>query len=254
MKALIIEDEQATALRLKKLLHEIDPEIEVLEILDSIESSINWFKENTAPDLIFQDIQLADGSSFEIFNQVEVKTPVIFITAYDQYALQAFRVNSVDYLLKPVKKQDLAEAIKKFKEIYAKKNESSVDYAALARIINKESYQKRFVVRYGQKIKAINVQEIAYFFTSEGNIFFKTFDDSQYPLDISLDNLEPMLDPLNFYRINRQFIISYNAIKEMYTYSKSRVKIILNPPCEQDTIASTDRSGSFKKWLAGQTE
>jgi len=254
MKALIIEDEQATALRLKKLLNEIDPDIEVLEILDSIETGVTWFRENTAPDLIFQDIQLADGSSFEIFNQVEVKTPVIFITAYDQYALQAFRVNSIDYILKPVKKQDLVEAIEKFKNIYSKKNGTEVDYAALAKIISKESYQKRFVVRYGQKIKAVNIEDIAYFFTTGGNIFFKTFDDSQYPLDISLDNLEPLLDPLNFYRINRQFIISYNAIKEMYTYSKSRVKIILDPPCEQDTIASTDRSGSFKKWLAGQTE
>ncbi|MBN2172626.1 MAG: response regulator transcription factor [Bacteroidales bacterium] len=254
MKVLIIEDEQATADRLIKLLTEIEPEIEILNTLDSVSSSIDWYKKNPNPDLVFQDIQLADGSAFEIFKEVEIKVPVIFITAFDQYALQAFRVNSIDYLLKPVKKEELIEALAKYSEFHKSKRQVDFDYTELAKILNKESFQKRFVVRYGQKIKAIDVDDIAYFFTSEGNIFFKTFENLQYPLDVSLDNLEPILDPLKFYRINRQFIISYKSIREMYTYSKSRVKIILHPPCEQDTIASTDRSGSFKKWLAGQSE
>jgi two-component system LytT family response regulator len=253
MKVLIIEDEQATAQRLSKLLQEIEPTIEVVDMLDSIESCVNWFKSNKQPDLIFQDIHLADGSSFEIFRQVEVKSPVIFVTAYDQYALQAFKVNSVDYLLKPVKKNDLLEALKKFNEIYGQKKQPEIDYSALAKLIQKDSFQKRFLVRYGEKIKAVEIENIAYFFTQEGNLFFKTFDNHQYPLEISLDKLEPTLDATSFYRINRQFIINYKAIKEMYSYSKSRVRIILNPPCEIETIASTERSGEFKQWLTGKS-
>jgi two-component system LytT family response regulator len=253
MKILIIEDEQATAFRLKKLLTEIEPDIEVADILETVESSVKWFRENKPPDLIFQDIHLADGSSFEIFRQTEVKAPVIFVTAYDQYALQAFKVNSVDYLLKPVKKTDLIEALKKFHTYYEVKKEMTFDYSALAQLIKKETIQKRFLVRYGEKIKAVDIVEIAYFFTQEGNLFFKTFDNHQYPLEISLDKLEPTLDSTQFYRINRQFIINYKAIKEMYSYSKSRVKIILNPPCEIETIASTERSGEFKQWLTGKS-
>jgi len=253
MKVLIIEDEQATAKRLGKLLQEIEPGIDVIEILDSIEACVKWFKSNKQPDLIFQDIHLADGSSFEIFNQVDVKAPIIFVTAYDQYAIQAFKVNSVDYLLKPVKKTDLADALKKFKEFHSDKKEPGFDYSALTKLILKENYQKRFLVRYGEKIKAVEVEKIAYFFTQEGNLFFKTFDNHQYPLEFSLDKLEPMLDSSQFYRINRQFIINYKAIKEMYSYSKSRVKILLNPPCEIETISSTDRSGEFKQWLTGKS-
>ncbi len=251
MRTLIIEDEQATALRLKKLLQEIEPEIEILDMLDSIESCVNWYKNNTAPDLVFQDIELADGSSFEIFKQVKVDTPIIFITAYNQYAIDAFKVNSIDYLLKPVKKTELINSINKFKNIYAD-SKIDLDYASLAKLINKEDYQKRIVVRYGNTIKAIEIENIAYFYSDSGNIFFRTFENNTYPLDFSLDKLEPMLNPEKFYRINRQFIIQYKAIKEMYGYSKSRVRIVLEPECEQETIASTDRSGDFKKWLTGK--
>lgn len=170
MKVLIIEDEQATALRLKKLLTEIDPEIEVMDILDSIESSVNWYQQNKVPELVFQDIQLADGSSFEIFKEIKMEVPVIFITAFDQYAIDAFKVNSVDYLLKPVNKTQLSESIEKFKRIH--KNEQEIfDYHKLARIIHKDDFQKRFVVRYGQKIKSIETADIAYFYTDSGNNF-----------------------------------------------------------------------------------
>lgn len=254
MKVIIIEDEQATALRLEKLLKEIEPAIEVQVVLDSIKSAVSWFKDNQPPDLVFQDIHLADGSSFEIFDQVKLNVPIVFITAFDQYAMQAFKVNSIDYLLKPVKKAELAESIQKYKTLYAKKQDFDPDYAALARLITKKDFQKRFVVRYGQKIKAIDVDEIAYFYTDAGNIFFKTHDNEQYPMDLSLDKLEAFIDPEKFYRVNRQFIISYAAIKEMYTYSKSRVRVILQPPCELETIASTDRSSDFKKWLTGNND
>ena len=252
MDVLIIEDEQATALRLKKLLSEIDPEMNVLDILDSIESSVNWFNNNKHPDLVFQDIHLADGSCFEIYREVQIDSPVIFITAYDKYAIDAFKVNSVDYILKPVKKELLTESIRKFKRHYKTDQKHDIDYAALADMIKPKEYQKRFVVRYGQKIKAIETDDIAYFYTESGNNFFRTFKNNTYPVDSSLDKLEGMLDPSKFYRINRQFIINIGSIKDMFTYSKSRVKIELDPPCEIDTIASTERSGDFKKWLAGE--
>ena len=250
MKVLIIEDEQATALRLKKLLTEIDPEIEVMDILDSIESSVNWYQQNKVPELVFQDIQLADGSSFEIFKEIKMEVPVIFITAFDQYAIDAFKVNSVDYLLKPVNKTQLSESIEKFKRIH-KNDQEIFDYHKLARIIHKDDFQKRFVVRYGQKIKSIETADIAYFYTDSGNNFFRTFNNETYPLDFSLDKLENMLNPDEYYRINRQFIIHIKSIDEMYTYSKSRVKIELTPPCEIETIASTERSNKIKKWLGG---
>ncbi|MCB0806275.1 MAG: response regulator transcription factor [Bacteroidales bacterium] len=250
MKVLIIEDEEATARRLEKLLLDIDPAIRVIDIHDSIDAAVSWYKTNTHPDLVFQDIHLADGSCFEIFRQVRVDAPVIFITAYDQYAIDAFRVNSIDYILKPVKKEVLAESLNKFKRLHSQKPQH-IDYEALAEKIRNKAYQKRFVVRYGQKIKAVDVNDIAYFYTDSGNNFFRTFENSTFPLDLSLDKLEDKLDPSVYYRINRQFIISIKAIKEMYTYSKSRVKIELDPPCEIDTIASTERSGDFKKWLAG---
>jgi two-component system LytT family response regulator len=253
MKVLIIEDEQATALRLEKLLKEIDSDIEILDILDSIESTVKWYHNNPPPELVFQDIQLADGSSFEIFKEIRIDNPVIFITAFDQYAIDAFKVNSVDYLLKPVNKKQLTESLEKFKRLYAEKK-PAIDYTALAKLVKKEDYQKRFIVRYGQKIKSIDTSQIAYFFTESSNNFFRTFDNKTYPLDLSLDKLEGLLDPELYYRINRQFIIHIKAIDEMYTYSKSRVKIELNPPCDIDTIASTERSGDFKKWLGGERD
>jgi len=182
---------------------------------------------------------------------VDIDSPIIFITAYNEYAIDAFKVNSVGYLLKPVKKAELKIAIEKYRKLYAD-SKSDIDYNSLAKLINKEDYQKRIVVRYGNTIKAIEIDDIAYFFTESGNILFRTFENNTYPLDISLDKMEPLLDNEKFYRINRQFIINIKAIKEMYGYSKSRVRIILEPDCEHETIASTDRSGDFKKWLTGK--
>ncbi len=250
MKALIIEDEHATAQRLQKLIGELDPGIEVVEILDSVESSIAWLTSHPHPDLIFQDIHLADGSCFEIYRAVHMDIPVIFTTAYDQYAIDAFRVNSIDYLLKPVSRDQLKASLDKLKRI--SQQDRKPDYGALAGVLTPRSYQKRFMVRYGQKIKVVPTDEIAYFYTLEGNNFFKTFDGMEYPSDHSLDRLEGMLDPERYYRINRQIIINIRAIREMYAWSKSRVKVELDPPCDFETVASTERSGSFKKWLDGQ--
>lgn len=252
MKAIIIEDEQRTALRLQKLISELEPDMEVVAILDSIESSINWLTSNPQPDLIFQDIHLADGSGFEIYRTIKTDAPVIFTTAYDQYAIEAFRLNSIDYLLKPINKEQLKSSLEKLKRIAGSRNKT--DLEALAGMLLPKTYQNRFMVRYGQKIKVINTDDIAYFYTLQGNNFFKTFDGMEYPSDYSLDKLEGMLDPEKYYRINRQIIIHINAIGEMYAYSKSRVRIELVPPCDFETIASTERSGSFKKWLSGNNE
>lgn len=254
MKAIIIEDEQPTALRLQKMIGDLDPDIQVVKILDSIESSISWLGSNPHPDLIFQDIHLADGSGFEIYRSIKVEVPVIFTTAYDQYAIEAFKVNSIDYLLKPVTRPQLKSSLEKFRQVTASRVKPQTDYEGLANLLSPAQYQKRFMVRYGQKIKVVNTSDIAYFYTVQNNNFFRTFDKSEYPSDFSLDKLEGMLDPEFFYRINRQIIININSIREMYTYSKSRVKIELDPPCDFETIASTERSGNFKKWLSGNSE
>jgi DNA-binding LytR/AlgR family response regulator len=254
MNVLIIEDEAAIARRMQKLLLEIDPEIMVLDILCTIEASVAWFKSHTEPDLVLMDIHLADGSSFEIFNDVEVNCPVIFATAYDQYAVQAFKVNSIDYLLKPVNKEDLADSLKKYKKLAAPASVPGLDYSMLANMlgVKKTDFLKRMVIRYGDVIKAIEVKDIAYFFTDEKIVFATLTEGKTYPVDFTLDQLEKRMDPERFFRINRKFLISFESIQKMISYSKSRVKINLNPESELEVISSTERSGDFKEWLAGK--
>ncbi len=253
-KVLIVEDELAALQRLEKIINEVFPESTIVGTEDSIESTIDWFNENSGPDLIFMDIHLADGLSFEIFNKISIKVPIIFTTAYDQYAIQAFKVNSVDYLLKPIKTEELAKSVEKYKQYVKGNDNDGIDYEKIAKLFikgNTTSYQERIVVKYGQKIKTIEIINAAYFYTAEKVVFLCTKDGSNYPIDFNLDNLESMLDPKYFYRINRQFIINIGAIKEMFSYSKSRVKILLDPPSSIETIVSTDRSGKFKSWLGG---
>lgn len=259
MKVLIIEDESATARRLQKLLLEIDPSTEVLAIHESVEQTVNWLVTHGEPDLMFMDINLSDGLSFGVFEEVEVNCPVIFTTAYDQYAIQAFKVNSIDYLLKPVNKDHLAESLKKYRKLQSTANENSIsieklDIAklALALGIQKPDYLKRLIVRYGEVIKAIEIKDVAYFHSDEKIVFMSMRSGKTYPVDFTLDHLEMRLDPELFFRINRKFLINYHAIEKMISYSKSRIKITLNPPCELEAISSTERSGQFKEWLAGK--
>ena len=247
MKALIIEDEPMAAKRLEKMLLDITRDAEILEVLESIEESIEWLAQNNA-DLIFMDIHLADGSSFEIFDHLEITSPIIFITAYDEYAIQAFKVNAIDYLLKPIKKAELAEAIKKWE---ARTRKSTPNYGALSGELGTEKYRQRLLIRYGQHIRVVNLDEASYFFTEDKITFLVLATGKKYPVDFSLEKLEAMIDPAKFYRINRQYIISMNAIEDMYAYSKSRVKLSLSPPAKKETIVSTERSGRFKKWLTG---
>jgi two-component system LytT family response regulator len=249
MRVLIIEDEAAASRRLKKLVKEIEPGAEVINEVDSIESAIVWFSENDLPDLVLMDIHLADGSSFEIFNHVEMKCPVIFTTAYDQYAIDAFRVNAVDYLLKPIKKAELQAAIEKYKKLNSPVN---IDYKAIGDALSTDKYNRRFLIRIGQTIKVVELRQAAYFYTEDKITFIVTKDGKRYPLDISLEKLEEICDPRTFFRINRQFIVNIENIKEMYAFSKSRVKLILDPPTDQTTIVSTERSPVFKRWLTGE--
>jgi len=251
LKVLIIEDEEPAAKRLEKMIAEIEPGATILTTIVSVSSSIKWLKENTSPDLIFSDIQLSDGTSFDIFKAVEPTCPVIFITAFDQYAIEAFKVNSIDYLLKPIKKNELQAAISKFKKLKQSTQPVAFDISKLLNAYEPatQDYKSRFVVRYGEHIKTINTNDIAYFYTEDKVNFITSMDGRRYIIDFNLDNLESMLEPKTFFRINRQFIISINAIDEMFTYSKSRVLVKLKPPSKHETIVSTERSSDFKTWL-----
>jgi DNA-binding LytR/AlgR family response regulator len=252
MKLLIIEDEPASAQRLKKLVLEIEPDCTVTDVLDSISSSVEWFKTHAWPDLVMSDIHLADGLSFEIFSQVNLPCPVIFTTAYDQYAIQAFKANGIDYLLKPVKKTELTEAIKKFKKMQP--STPQVDLSLLAALVGKaeKEYLKRIIIRIGQQIKMLDIKDAAYFYIEDKIVFAVSFGKDRYPLDLSLDQLEKQLDPERFFRINRAFIISLDSIDTMTTYSKARVRIKLKPPSELESITSTERSAEFREWLRGR--
>ena len=248
MKLLIIEDEVAAVRRLRKLIEEIDPKYEIVDDLDSIESTLNWLETNPMPDLFLMDIHLADGSSFEIFNHIEILKPVIFTTAYDQYAIDAFQVNTIDYLLKPIKKAELERALNKYLSL---KESIVFDYQTLAEKINPEKYNKRFMIRFGQQIRVVESSNVAYFYTQDKVTFLVTKEGKRYPIDFSLEKLLEISDPRTYFRINRQFIIHIEAIKKMHSYSKSRVKIDLLPTCDIETIVSTERSPHFKKWLVG---
>ncbi|MFT3845746.1 MAG: LytTR family DNA-binding domain-containing protein [Lacibacter sp.] len=249
---LILEDEEPAAKRLKKLLAETIEETEVLDVLDSISAARKWLSENKQPDLVLADIHLADGTSFELFRQVEVKCPIIFTTAYDEYALQAFKLNSVDYLLKPVKKDELQQAISKFAKL-SEKQVLNIDQLLKAVVQSPaDKYRQRFIIRYGEHIKTVETKDAAYFYTEARANFLITGDGKRYVIDFNLDQLEQMLNPAVFFRINRQFIISIGSIDEMTAWTKGRVMVKLKPTTKLETIVSTERSPEFKKWLGGE--
>lgn len=254
MTILIIEDEEPAYRRLQKMLKELEPGHILLNQIVSVSSAVKWFKENDEPDLIISDIQLSDGISFEIFKQVDLKCPVIFTTAYDQYAIEAFKVNSIDYLLKPVKKEELEKAVAKFKALTPATAAPAIDINKLLQSLQPAGteYKKRFVVRYGEHIKTIDIEEVVYFYTEDKATFLCTKDARRFVVDFNLDTLDSILDPKVFFRINRQYIISIHSIAEMFAYSKSRVLIKLNPPSKHETIVSTERSADFKHWLGDE--
>lgn len=246
---LIIEDELLAADYLEGLIREVDGGFEVKAKLGSVKESVDWLEKNKA-DLIFLDIQLSDGLSFSIFDQVSVSTPIIITTAYDQYAIKAFDLNSVDYLLKPIRKTDLADSLKKLKSLKAA---YSIDFENLLSAIqgNKTSYRKRFLIRVADKYNSIEAEDIAYFYVSEKGGFLKRYNGYSYPIDISLGTLESMLDPACFFRINRKYMISRNAIVSLTSWSRNRIKVSLKPPVEDESevIVSIYNVADFKKWL-----
>jgi DNA-binding LytR/AlgR family response regulator len=249
MRTVIIEDELPQANQLKALLAEIDNPPEVLAILQSVGESADFLATH-AVDLIFLDIHLADGLGFEIFDKVPVKVPVIFTTAYDQYAMEAFRHNGIDYLLKPVSLQELKKAIEKFRSF----TDQAPDYRQMLDSIRAaasdiKSYRNRFISRFGKKLKIVTTQDIAYFYVLGGGVFIRTIRNENLLVDLKMESLEQELDPYEFFRLNRQVIARISAIKEMIPYSKSRIKVILNPPHDEDVIISYQHVKGFMEWV-----
>ncbi len=249
MKILIIEDESLAADKLELMIREINPDIRIMAKLGSVKESVKWLLQNSV-DLIFLDIQLSDGISFSIFDQVAISTPIIFTTAYDQYAIKAFQVNSISYLLKPIRKSDLAESLQKYQAL---KSAFSIDFEMLmANIQGKEpDFKKRFLIQLGEKIRKIETSEIAYFYVLGKGVYLRTFLGKSYSVEYTLDRLETMLNPAAFFRINRKYLVNMDSIASMVAYSRGRVKIDLKPKAddELDTVVSIDRSPDFKKWL-----
>lgn len=247
MKIIIIEDEDAAMRRLQKMIQEVAPDTHILAECDSIESSISCIKQYPEAELIFMDIHLADGSSFEIFNQTKINIPVIFTTAYDQYAIQAFQVNALDYLLKPVKLPDLERALQKFRD----RQIAVFDYQKIVSLLGQQAAPKRFLVRIGHNMKLVDLEQAAYFYSQDKITYLVSFEGKRFPLDQTMEEVENLMTT-NFFRINRQMIINIQAIKNMTTYSKSRVKLELNPASDLECVVSTEKSPFFKKWLTGE--
>lgn len=248
MKVLIIEDEQPAAHKLIRLLEEADKQIEVIDVLASIEQTINWLAVHPGPELIFMDIQLEDGISFEIFETCKIQTPVIFTTAYDEYALKAFKVNSIDYLLKPIAPDDLKAALDKFNVLHRQQ----ANYSRLESIISQlqPKTKERFLIKIGEHYRSVQTLSIHCFFILERNTFIQTDTGKTYPIDYSLDKIEQLVDPGQFFRINRNFIVNFSAIQDILIYSPGRLKIILNGWTEkEDILVSRERVTEFKEWM-----
>ena len=250
MNVLIIEDEKPAARRLSRLLEQQG--VQVSTMLHSVEESVDWFQKNEHPDLIFLDIQLSDGLSFEIFDIIEVKSAIIFTTAYDEYALQAFKLNSIDYLLKPIDEDELAKALDQYNHIIQPQKQLGLDFNDIKKLLVnplEREYKKRFTARVGQHIKIINADEIECFYSENKGTYAFTTEGRNFLLDVTLENLEDELEPEVFFRVSRKFYVNINHIKDIISYTNSRLKITLNRFNEQEIIVSRERVRDFKLWL-----
>ena len=254
MTTIIIEDEKPAARLLQRKLEKLNLTVGVM--LHSVEEALDWFSKNEHPDLIFLDIQLSDGLSFEIFEKVKIKSAVIFTTAYDEYALRAFKLNSIDYLLKPIDEDDLEIAVTKFKSLLPKQElqpqSLGIDFEQIKKMLTnpfEKNYKKRFTVKIGQHLKVISMNEIECFFSENKGTYIHTFDNRNYLIECTLELLEQELDPADFYRISRKFIVPLRAIKEIVLYSNSRLKVILPSFKEEDVIVSREKVSDFKTWI-----
>lgn len=254
MKALIIEDEKAAVRNLQALLAEVAPGMEVLAVLDSITETIDWFGSNPAPELVFLDIHLADGSAFEIFGHVDIPCPIIFTTAYDEYALKAFKVNSIDYLLKPIAPDDLAKALHKLKHLQADNSHNThSDYLTLIRALRKEeNYKTHFLIPVkGDKLLPISADSIFYFHIDEGLVKAVLTDGKSCLFPQTLDELSDCLNPAQFFRVNRQYLISRKAILDIDLWFNGRLSVNLKVPVTDKILVSKARVGEFKEWFTG---
>ena len=250
MKTIIIEDEKPAARLLQRKLEKLN--INVSEMLHSVEEAVGWFSENEHPDLIFLDIQLSDGLSFEIFEKVAIKSAIIFTTAYDEYALKAFKLNSIDYLLKPIDEDDLEVAISKFKSRLPKQEPVQLDFDQIKRMLSnpfEKTFKKRFTVKIGQHLKVISTDEIECFFSENKGTYLHTTEGRNYLIESTLELLEQELDPKDFFRVSRKFIIPMKAIKEIVLYSNSRLKVMLPTYKDDEVIVSREKVADFKTWI-----
>ena len=250
MNVIIIEDEKPSARRLQRMLKSLD--VEAQTMLHSVDESIDWFKTNTHPDLIFLDIQLSDGLSFEIFEAIDINSAVIFTTAYDEYALQAFKLNSIDYLLKPIDEDDLKIAVDKFRDRTPQKQSVTLDFNDIKKLLVnpiERDYKKRFSVKVGQHLKLINIEDIECIYSENKGTYVFTNEGRNYLLDQTLDQLEDELEPHVFFRVSRKFYINIKAIRDIVSYTNSRLEIKLNHYKEQQIIVARGRVKDFKNWL-----
>jgi len=250
MNIIIIEDEKPAARLLQRKVEKLG--LEVNTLLHSVEDSIEWFQNNIHPDLIFLDIQLSDGLSFEIFEQIDIKSAVIFTTAFDEYALRAFKLNSIDYLLKPIDEDELSIAIKKFENQLQKSSVSSLDFEMIKKMIlgtETKEYKNRYSVKIGQQLKVISIDEVECFYSENKGTYLHTFENRNYLLDTTLEQIEEELNPKEFYRVSRKFIIPLKAIREIQVYSNSRLKVILPSYKDEDVIVSREKVSDFKSWI-----
>ena len=249
MRALIIEDEKLAREKLQSLIKRYDPSYEIVGCLDSVEGAVEWLTEQPHPDLIFVDIHLADGISFDIFEHVPIQVPVIFTTAYDQYAIKAFRVNSVDYLLKPIQYEDLERSLDKFQSL--KHDLTAPDLSMLHDLIknSEKHFKTRFITKVGDHIQSVSIEEIAFFYTEFKGVFVVTWEGRKHLINYTLEHLEACLDPQKFFRLNRKYIAEINAIEKVVTLGQSRLKVNLTHCKDESITISREKVSHFKSWL-----
>jgi len=256
MNVLIVEDEELAIRKLTKLLTELDPQLRVVSTVPSVRATVDYLQTKPALDLIFMDIELADGQSFEIFEQTAVSAPVIFTTSYDEYAIKAFKVNSIDYLLKPIKRQELAASLQKHQQL-SRQSEGplgpgvTIDHLIqqLRQQIMPTEYRRRFLVRHLSQWLPVEVGEIAYFYSEEGVTLFRTSAAQKFSVDYTLDELEAMLDPALFFRANRQFLVHIGSVQQIHPYFNNKLKLTIQPTPTEDVLVSRERATDFKKWM-----
>jgi DNA-binding LytR/AlgR family response regulator len=248
---LIVEDERPAAERLERMIHSARPAWLILSHLETVSQAINWFNTNAQPDLVFMDIQLSDGIAFEIFEQVKVTAPIIFTTAFNEYAIRAFKVNSIDYLLKPIEPESLEAALQKFEHISQNRPQTTIDYASLLKL-QESAWRKRFLVKVGPAYISVATSDVELFYISERSTFIRTFEGKNYDIDFSLEQVQQQVDPAKFFRINRNYLINIDAVAKMVSYSGSRLKLVLASGYKpDDLLVSRDKTGEFKRWMDG---